>query len=115
MLWSVVGLALAIAMAPLYVSLCISLSRLTARGAHRLVATRLGAAELDRLHAEGVRATSREFAVAGLPSGRGALRVRALPSSRLRQADLEITWEENGHPSRAAWSTVVLTPETRRH
>jgi hypothetical protein len=49
LLWPWRRWGLAVVMAPLYVSLCGSLSRLTARNAHRLLATQRGSAELERL------------------------------------------------------------------
>jgi hypothetical protein len=106
MLWSVAGLALAIALAPLYVSLCQSLSRLTGRGARRLVAVQRGTAELERLRADSGRAVSREFAVPDLPGGRCSVSVSPA-NGRLRQVDLLITWDENGATARAEWTTLV--------
>src|SRR5579862_7518814 len=70
LLWAVAALGVAVAMAPLYVGMCGSLTRLTARGAHRLLATQRGTAELERLRA-GQGVSSRAFAATELPGGAG--------------------------------------------
>lgn len=105
LLWSVAALALAVALSPMYVSLCHSLARQSARGAHRLVATQRGSAELERLRGGSVLGA--EFAVADLPSGRGKVTFSPGPSAGLRQADLSITWDEDGVTARAEWTTLV--------
>jgi hypothetical protein len=107
MLWSVAGLAVALALAPLYVSLCRSLSRLTARNAHRLVATQRGSAELERLRAAGKSAQAGSFAAPELPSGRCVITLRPAPADGLRQADVTVTWVENGVTARGAWTTLI--------
>lgn len=105
MLWSVVGLALALAMAPLYVGLCRSLIAMTARHGHRLVATQRGEAELERLRAGEVGAGS--FAVPELPEGRGRRAVRRRPGSPVAEARVTIVWTERGVPVRSEWVTLV--------
>ena len=108
LLWSVAALGLAVVMAPLYVSLCGSLSRLTARNAHRLLATQRGSAELERLReGPGSDAGAREFAVLELPSGRGTMTLAPAAVPGLREARLVIYWDEGGVRARAEWTTLV--------
>jgi hypothetical protein len=107
LLWAVAALAIAAAMTPLYVSACHSLSRLTARGGHRLIATQRGTAELDRVREAGTSVRDRQFPVTELPSGRGTVRVRPGASERLREVAVEITWLEHGATARAEWTTLV--------
>ncbi|HEU4753522.1 MAG TPA: hypothetical protein VFU47_10485 [Armatimonadota bacterium] len=103
LLWSVAALGLALALTPLYVSLCHSLTQVSARNAHRLVATQRGLAELERLRAG---AGAGEFAVPELPSGRGAVALRNTPGG-VREAVVILTWDESGHPARAEWTTLL--------
>ena len=115
MLWSVAALALAAAMAPLFVQCCGSLSRLTARNAHRIVATARGSEELERLRTAGAAAAQdREFAVPELPGGRGHVGTAPGPRPGLRRVDLVLTWDERGVPGRAEWSTLVRAAEGTR-
>lgn len=107
LLWAVAALAVAAVMTPLYVSACHSLTRLTTRGGHRLIATQRGAAELDRLRTAGASARSREFAVAELPSGRGVVTLKPGPAAGLREAEIRITWQEQGIAAQAEWTTLV--------
>lgn len=107
LLWAVAALAVAAAMTPLYVSACHSLTRLTTRGGHRLIATQRGTAELDRLRDAGASVQNREFAVSELPSGRGTVVVNPGPTAGLQQVALQITWQEHGVTASANWTTLV--------
>lgn len=107
LLWAVAALAIAAAMTPLYVSACHSLSRLTTRGGHRLIATQRGTTELERLRAAGASAQDRQFAVNELPSGKGTVHVRPAATSPLREAVVRITWEERGTAAQAEWTTLI--------
>jgi len=107
LLWAVAALALAAVMTPLYVSACHSLTRLTARGGHRLIATQRGTAELDRLRDAGAAAQSREFTVTELPSGKGSVTLKPGPTAGLRQAEIRITWQDSGATAQAEWTTLV--------
>lgn len=107
LLWAVAALAVAAAMTPLYVSACHSLTRLTTRSGHRLIATQRGAAELDRLRAAGASVQNREFAVSELPSGRGTVVVKPGSTAGLQQVALQITWQEHGAIASANWTTLV--------
>ncbi|MFN3648268.1 MAG: hypothetical protein ACK47B_01705 [Armatimonadota bacterium] len=106
LLWTVGALAVVAAVTPLYVSLCTSMARATGRGAHRLIATRRGSAELERLRE---RPQERRFAVPELPDGRGEVSLRPGPAPRLREARLAITWDERGVRARAEWTTLVAS------
>jgi hypothetical protein len=105
MLWSVGALGIALVMTPLYVSLCSSLSRMTARGGHRLVAIQRGTAELERLGA-GERGAG-TFAVSELPDGRATVELAPASSPALKRATLTITWSEHGSTGRAEWVTLI--------
>jgi len=107
LLWAVAALAVAAVMTPLYVSACHSLTRLTTRGGHRLIATQRGSAELDRLRMAGASAQSREFPVSELPSGRGTVTMKPAAATGLREAEIQITWLENGVNAQARWTTLV--------
>jgi hypothetical protein len=107
LLWAVAALAVAAVMTPLYVSACHSLTRLTARGGQRLIATQRGAAELDRLRTAGAAAQSREFAVAELPSGKGSVTLKPGPAAGLRKAEIRISWQDHGTTAVAEWTTLV--------
>jgi hypothetical protein len=103
LLWSLGALLLALALTPLYVSLCHSLSTVTTRSAHRLVATQRGEAELERLRAGG---GARTFPVPELPGGQGTVTLN--PSAGgLQEAHLVLTWTESGRPGRAEWTTLI--------
>lgn len=106
LLWSVVGLALATAMLPVYVSLCRSLSLAGARGAHRLRATQVGTGELERIQASR-KAAERRFVIPDLPDGRGTVTVRPASQRRLRQVVVRVTWSEDGRPAHSEWTTLV--------
>ncbi len=102
MLWSVAALGLAVALAPLYVTCCHSLMRVGARGGHRLIATRRGSQELERLR---IRPVSGTFAVPELPGGTGSVTVT--PDSGLSRVDLAIRWREDGIQASAEWTELV--------
>lgn len=100
-MWAVAALALAMVMAPLYVTACRSLARLTARNAHRLIATQRGTLELERLRAGGAVGA---FTVSELPDGRGTAEARDMGNG-LREIHLDITWSEDGIAARSEWLT----------
>jgi hypothetical protein len=103
----VAALGLAAAMTPLFVSLCSSLCRLTARGGYRLIATQRGSAELERLRRAGARATAGEFEVKELPAGRCVVTMTPGPAATLREAQIRLTWQENGSAANARWTTLI--------
>jgi hypothetical protein len=103
LMWSVAGLALALALTPLYVRLCHSLAALTARGGHRLRATHVGAAELERLRAA---PAPRAFAVPELPEGRCEVALRPAGAT-LREARVTVTWREGRRTARCEWVTLT--------
>lgn len=109
LMWSVAALAVAAALAPVFVGLCGALARVSARGAHRLVATQRGTAELERLRLAPARA--RAFVVPELPAGRGSVDVRPGPPGgrppTLAEARVTIAWTADGVVSRAEWVTLV--------
>ena len=107
LLWAVAALGVAAAMAPLFVSLCGSLCRLTARGGYRLIATQRGSAELERLRAEGGAARSEEITVKELPSGKAVIALRPGPAPSLREAEVRLVWRENGATAQARWTTLI--------
>lgn len=109
LLWAVAALGVAAAMTPLFVSMCSSLCRLTARGGYRLIATQRGSAELERLRAAGASAASGEFAVKELPAGRVVVDLRPGPAPGVRQADVVVSWNENGATGQARWTTLVAS------
>ena len=104
-MWSVAALGLTLLLTPLLVSMCHSLSALTRRGAHRILATNRGAAELE--HLRGGAAAPRAYAVPELPSGRCEVVLTAAAASRLREARVTVTWDEGGRIARAEWVTLV--------
>lgn len=103
-MWAVAALALAMVMAPLYVTTCRSLARLSARNAHRLVATQRGTAELERLRSG---AAVGGFAIPELPDGQGTAESRDLGGG-LREIRLSITWNEDGITARSEWLTRAV-------
>lgn len=105
LMWSVGALGLALVMTPLFVSLCHSLSALTARGAHRIVATNRGTAELERLRLG--NAESRAYEVPELPAGRCEVTLAAASTPKLRQARVVVSWEEAGRRVQSEWATLV--------
>jgi hypothetical protein len=107
MLWSVAALGLALAITPLYVNLCHSLARATGRGAHRIVATGRGTAELERLRAGEV--SERAFDLPELPGGKCEVTLSAGPSADLKEAAVTVTWDEGGVRARSEWTTLVAT------
>ncbi|MGV3724685.1 MAG: hypothetical protein ACO1SX_27625 [Actinomycetota bacterium] len=107
LLWAVAALGVAAAMAPLFVSLCGSLCRLTARGGYRLIATQRGSAELERLRAAGRAAKSEELTVKELPSGKAVIALRPGPAPSLREAEVRLVWQENGATAQARWTTLI--------
>ena len=106
LMWVIAALGLAAAMTPLYVSLCRSLSRVTARNAHRLVACQRGGAEMERLR--GAEHPLPELlAVPQLPEGKERVSVTPGPTPSLVTVSVELTWSEDGTPARAAWTTLM--------
>lgn len=106
LLWAVVGLAIAVAMTPLYVSLSAALTQASARGGHRLLATQRGTRELEAIQAAR-RAASRDFVVPELPGGRGTVRVVPAAASGVRRVDVTIEWREGDRLARAEWTSLV--------
>jgi hypothetical protein len=102
----VAALGLAAAMTPLYVSLCHSLTRVTARNAHRLVACQRGSAELERLRAARPL-SSTVLPVPQLPRGREQITVTSGPSESLAKVTLTLNWDESGARSHAEWTTLM--------
>ncbi len=104
LLWTVAALALAVALTPVFVGLCRALSQATARGGYRLIATRAGTREMDRLRYGTV--TARNFGLPELPAGRCEIKV-APAEGGLKRVDMTITWSERGATGRAEWTTLV--------
>lgn len=111
LMWSVGALAVALVMTPLFVSMCHSLSLLTGRGAHRIVATGRGTAELERLRSGDL--TPRSYAVPELPGGRCEVTLVPGSTPRLREARVVVFWEEGGRTARSEWVTLVGTGGSR--
>ena len=105
LMWSVAALSLALLMTPLFVRLCHSLSALTGRGAHRILATNRGTTELERLRSG--TAENRVYDVPELPSGRCEVTTGPTAGSRLRQIRVTVSWVESGRPARSEWITLL--------